>query len=243
MQEQITIGEILFAIITLGLLMLLLYLKAVSDSPRQKFKLNIKSRFIVVLAHYTGRFYRNIGCNILNSMDSLIRFIETIYGAEVADQIEKSLLYQQNRIVAEDFNRLFVRSLPHKLRLQILIILFKVAKHEKRTSSTVATVLFYISKELSISREVFEKTKATQFPSEKGEEKSNVSNFSESSKAIIDARKILNITENSSDKEIKKAYRKKAKQYHPDLNPDAQVGKFLELKTAYDLINLHRGLK
>jgi DnaJ-class molecular chaperone len=53
-----------------------------------------------------------------------------------------------------------------------------------------------------------------------------------------DYYKILGIEKNSSMKEIKLAYRKLAKRYHPDLNktdPQAKE-KFIEIKEAYDTL-------
>jgi len=53
-----------------------------------------------------------------------------------------------------------------------------------------------------------------------------------------DYYEILNIEKDASEKEIKLAYRKLAKKYHPDLNkkdPKAKE-KFIELKEAYDTL-------
>lgn len=44
---------------------------------------------------------------------------------------------------------------------------------------------------------------------------------------------ILGIPVNSDKKVIKDAYRKLCKQYHPDMNPDADVTKFHEINNAY----------
>lgn len=45
----------------------------------------------------------------------------------------------------------------------------------------------------------------------------------------------MGVNENSSKDEIKKAYRKLSKQFHPDVNPDG-VEKFKEIAEAYDVL-------
>ena len=51
--------------------------------------------------------------------------------------------------------------------------------------------------------------------------------------------KILGIAKNSGEDEIKKAYRKLAKQWHPDKNPDNKKAeeKFKEISEAYDVLS------
>ena len=55
---------------------------------------------------------------------------------------------------------------------------------------------------------------------------------------ITDPYKVLGVSPNASDEEIKQAYRKLAKKYHPDLNPGDQEAarKMQEVNAAYEQI-------
>lgn len=56
--------------------------------------------------------------------------------------------------------------------------------------------------------------------------------------AFIDYYKILGVDKNIDQKDVKKAYLKRAKQFHPDLHPDdpKAKAKFQALNEAYDVI-------
>ncbi|AOW20687.1 DnaJ C-terminal domain-containing protein [Urechidicola croceus] len=57
--------------------------------------------------------------------------------------------------------------------------------------------------------------------------------------AFIDYYKVLGITKTASEKDIKKAYRKLARKYHPDLNPDDKIAekKFKEVNEANEVLS------
>jgi len=54
-----------------------------------------------------------------------------------------------------------------------------------------------------------------------------------------DFYEVLGVEKSSSDADIKKAYRKQAKQFHPDMNPDDKTAeaKFKEVNEAYEILS------
>ena len=55
---------------------------------------------------------------------------------------------------------------------------------------------------------------------------------------MADPYEVLGVDRNASDDEIKRAYRRLARQFHPDANPDdpAAAKKMQEINAAYDQI-------
>ena len=57
--------------------------------------------------------------------------------------------------------------------------------------------------------------------------------------AFIDYYKIMGVTKDTPQKDIRAAYRKRSKQFHPDLHPDdpKAKAKFQLLNEAYEVLN------
>lgn len=127
----------------------------------------------------------------------------------------------------------------HAVRIQLIHFLFGIADADIDIKPKEIEVIRHISKHLGISDKDYESIKAI-FVSGKG---------IPSPKIMKNAYTILEINQDASDNEVKKAYRRLAKKYHPDLvqhlGPDVQKSakeKFSILQEAYEKIKKDRGI-
>jgi len=123
------------------------------------------------------------------------------------------------------------QNITHASRLQLIHFLFGIAKADGFVSNNEVEVIKTISGYLGVNTYDFESIKAMFYDS------------SDSS------YRILGIEKAATDIEVKKAYRKMAKKYHPDklqhLGEQLKKGaeeKFKEVQKAYDNIQKERGL-
>lgn len=117
------------------------------------------------------------------------------------------------------------------LRLQLLHYLFGISLADGVAAPSEVEVIRKIASYLNISQQDFESIKAM---------------FVKDTKS---AYRVLEITPDASDEEVKKAYRKMAIKYHPDkvsnLGEDimkAANEKFQQLNAAYEAIKKERGM-
>ena len=120
--------------------------------------------------------------------------------------------------------------MDHSSRLQLLHFLFGIAKADGMVTDDEVSQIYMISGYLGISTRDYGSIKAMFYNS------------------TDNAYKILEITKDTSDDEVKKAYRKMAKKYHPDkvihLGKEHQKGaeeKFRQVQKAYEQLQKERG--
>ena len=121
--------------------------------------------------------------------------------------------------------------MPHASRLQLLHFLFGIAKADQFVTGSEVEEIRKIANYLNINQYDYESIKAMFYD------------------ASDSAYKMLEITKSATDDELKKAYRKMVKKYHPDklqdLGPEHIKGaeeKFLQIQNAYEKIKKERGL-
>ena len=121
--------------------------------------------------------------------------------------------------------------MPHASRLQLLHFLFGIAKADQQVVNSEVNEIKKIAGYLNINQHDFESIKAMFYDE------------------TDSAYKILEITKSATDSEVKKAYRKMVKKYHPDklqgLGVEHIKGaeeKFLQIQNAYEKIKSERGI-
>ena len=120
--------------------------------------------------------------------------------------------------------------MDHSSRLQLVHFLFGIAKADGMVTEVEVTQIYTICGYLGVSSRDYESIKAMFYNSSDN------------------AYKILEISKSATEEEIKKAYRKMAKKYHPDkvihLGKEHQQGaeeKFRQVQKAYEQLQKERG--
>ncbi|MCG8183887.1 TerB family tellurite resistance protein [Tenacibaculum piscium] len=121
--------------------------------------------------------------------------------------------------------------MTHSSRLQLLHFLFGIAKADGQVTALEEQEIKKIAGYLYINNHDYTSIKAMFY------------------EEVDSAYKILEITKQATDNELKKAYRKMAKKYHPDklqgLGEEHKQGanqKFQQIQGAYEQIKKERGL-
>ncbi|WP_456420439.1 TerB family tellurite resistance protein [Lutibacter sp.] len=156
-----------------------------------------------------------------------------MYGEERANNAFKlfKIFIKNNKVSTRQISNQIRQNLTHASRLQLLHFLFGIAKSDGMVNEAEVNTIKTIAGYLYINQYDFESIKAM---------------FYDSSDS---AYRILEIEKSATNNELKKAYRKMVKKYHPDklqhLGTEHVKGaeeKFKQVQKAYEQIQKERGL-
>ncbi|MDH3697835.1 MAG: TerB family tellurite resistance protein [Flavobacteriaceae bacterium] len=159
-------------------------------------------------------------------------FLQT-YGKEKANAIFRTFndVINKREVSAQRIGSFLAQRTRYEVRLQLLHFLFGIARADGTVSIAESKKIREIAGYLRIHLRDFESIKAMFI------------------KEADTAYKILEIQKTATDDEVKKAYRKMAKKYHPDKvrsdNEAIKKGaeeKFKEVQKAYEQIQKERGI-
>lgn len=165
-------------------------------------------------------------------LDFVREYFLNMYGKERANQAFKLFknINNQKNISTRQVGLQIKKMMDHPSRLQLMHFLFGIAKADGVVTNDELKKLNTIAGYLGISSQDYESIKAMFYSSEDN------------------AYKILEIDKTASVDQIKKAYRKMAKKYHPDriihLGEEHQKGaeeKFKQVQEAYEELQKKRG--
>ncbi|MGB5387454.1 MAG: TerB family tellurite resistance protein [Eudoraea sp.] len=166
-------------------------------------------------------------------LDYVRQYFLSTYGKDKANAIFKTFneVIKNREISAQRICTYLNQRTRYEVRLQLLHFLFGIAQADGAISNPEIEKIKEIAAYLRVGRQDFESIKAMFI------------------KSADNAYKILEIEKGVSDDEVKKAYRKMAKKYHPDKvitkNEAIKKGaeeKFKEVQRAYEQIQKERGI-
>lgn len=185
-----------------------------------------------------------------SELDYVKRFYVRNFGVERAENYIKMLReiltkeYDLDKVTSQ------VRFMDYSSRLQLLYYLFGIAEADGAINDDELRVLRQIADGLNISGMDYESVKAMFGNGNQYRQQDDYGNYQQSRTSTLEkAYKILEITPEASDDEVKKAYRNMAKKHHPDrvshLGEDVRKSaeeKLQEINSAYETIKSTRGL-
>ncbi len=166
-------------------------------------------------------------------LDYVRSYFVQAYGKDRANATFRTFneVVKNRQVSASNIARYLAARTKYPTRLQIIHFLFGIAQADGRVSEAEAEVIKDIAGYLQLGQRDFESIKAMFF------------------KKADYAYTILEIDKSASDAEVKKAYRKMAKKYHPDklghMDEAYRKGaeeKFRKVQEAYEQIQKERGL-
>jgi len=165
-----------------------------------------------------------------------LQFVRNYFIANYGEQYASTIFAKFNTEINKEqqnlneLTRLFVQGARYETRLQILHFLYGIANADGHIAEVEVQKILQIALAMQLRSSDIESIKAMFV------------------KSTDNAYKILEIQHYASDAEVKKAYREKAKKFHPDKiqsdDPALKKGaqeKFQQVQAAYETIQKQRG--
>jgi len=189
--------------------------------------------FVVSLLVLSAAIMKSDGKVMKSELDFVLQFLTRQFGAQKAkEQIVLLREILEKPIPLRDVCEQIRTNMQHPLRLQLMHYLFGLAAADLTLDGREVKTLEEIARYLGINHKDYESIRAM---------------FGADTESSY---KILEIEENASEAEIKKAYRKMATKYHPDkvtnLGPEFEKAareKFVKVQEAYETIKKQRNIK
>jgi DnaJ like chaperone protein len=170
-------------------------------------------------------------------LKSELDYVKQFFSQQFGSQLANEHLLLLREVLKQDINVQEVAQqvrmyMDHASRLQLVHFLFGISSADGHVHSKEVDEIRRISNFLGIRTPDFDSIKAMFY------------------KDVYSSYKILEVTPDANDDEVKKAYRKMATKYHPDkvshLGPEFQKAakeKFQEVQAAYEQVKKERGIR
>lgn len=203
------------------------------QSGKFEYKPTQSGDFSVSLLVLSAAVMRADGKVMKSELDYVRQFFTRQFGPEIASNRIQML----QEILKQDFNlpevcQQISQYMEYPARLQLIHYLLGICAVDNHYNPKEVEMVDMIAGYLGVDRKDYESIRAMFV------------------KDIDSAYKVLEITPDATDEEVKAAYRKMAVKYHPDkvehLGPEIQKSakeKFQQLQAAYEEIKKRRGIK
>jgi DnaJ like chaperone protein len=188
--------------------------------------------FVISVLVLFAKVMKADGKLLKSELDYVKKFLKQQFGLQKAKELMivfKDILEQEYPL--KDVCRQIQRSMDHPSRLELIHILYGLSASDGHVHPQEIKVIQTMANYLNINKRDYESIKAM---------------FAKDEKAVF---RILEISPDASNDEIKRAYRKMANKYHPDkvshLGKEMQAAaeeKFKALNNAYQQLKKDRDL-
>ncbi len=199
-------------------------------------------------AHILVGFILKVKNINIEEKEKIADILNQIYRDKNPDTV-MNFLYEEN---FDDFEESCIKMAKKDIFYKNLLLknLFRCALEGYHVSLETENIIREIAAKIKVGKASYNKRKffceKAGFRFESLQGKKHIQEFNIEFFELSEAYRTLEIMPDASEKEIKQAKRRLAKQFHPDKNVDNELidnKKFIEITKAYNTIKIYRGFK